>query len=80
MVSTPELFTDNSPTSPMTPILVNKPSAQKLLYIFTNVWDVNKKTDYRQVRAAKSKRKAIKYGNTPWALKQKRKGHSKNSE
>ena len=44
--------------------------------MFTNVLEVKKKTDYRQVGAAQSKRKAIKYGNTPWALKQKRKGNS----
>ena len=35
------------------------------------------KTVTRQVGAAKYKRKAIKYGNTPWALKQNRKGNSK---
>ena len=29
---------------------------------------------------AKSKQKSIKCGNTPWALKQKRRGHSKTSE
>ena len=45
--------------------------------MFTNVLDMNKKTTYRQVGASKSKRKAIKYGNTPWALKQKLKWHSK---
>ena len=48
--------------------------------MFTNVLEVNKKTAYRQVGAAKSKRKAIKYGNTTWAIKQKRKGNSKISE
>ena len=31
MVSTPEGFTDNSPTSPMTSTPVNKPSARKSL-------------------------------------------------
>ena len=48
--------------------------------MFTNVLDVNKKTSYRQVGDAKYKHKAIKYINTPWALKKKRKGHSKTSE
>ena len=38
------------------------------------------KTAYRRFGAARSKCKAIKYGNTPWALKQKQKGHSKISE
>ena len=45
--------------------------------MFTNVLDVNKKTAYRQVGAAKSKRKAIKYENTPWALKKSEKGTQK---
>ena len=35
-----------------------------------------KRTATRRVGAAKSKRKAIKYGNTPWALKQKQKRDS----
>ena len=38
------------------------------------------KTATRQVGVAKSKRKAIKYGNTPWALKEKKKGSSKFDE
>ena len=48
--------------------------------MFTNKLDVNKKTAYRRVGAAKYKRKSIKYRNTPQAIKQKRKGHSKISE
>ena len=36
-----------------------------------------KKTSTRQVGAAKSKVKAIKYENTSWVLKQKRSGDSK---
>ena len=43
MVSTTEGFTDNSPISPMTSSPVKKLSAQKLLCMFTNVLDVNKK-------------------------------------
>ena len=64
----------------MNPTPVKKPSARKSLCMFTNILYVNKKTDYRQVGAAKSKRKAIKYGNTPFAFKKKRKGQSKISE
>ena len=74
MVSTTEGFTKKNPTSPMKPTPVKKPSARKLLCIFTNIIYVNKKTAYRRVGAAQSKRKAIKYGSTPWALKQKKKG------
>ena len=38
---------------------------------------MRKKTAYRQVGAAKSKRKAIKYGNTRLELKQKKRGIQK---
>ena len=48
--------------------------------MFAKVLGVNKETAYRQVEAAKSKRNAIKYENTPQELKQKRKWHSKISE
>ena len=64
----------------MNPTPVKEPSAQKSLFMFTNILDVNKKTAYRRVGAAKSKSKVIIYGNTPWALKQNQKGHSKLSE
>ena len=67
-VSTTKLSTENSPISLMKPKPVKKPSAQKSLCMFNNILDVNKKTPYRQVGAAQSKRKSIKYGNTPWAL------------
>ena len=45
--------------------------------MFTKFLDVNKEISYRRVGAVKQKRKAIKFGNTPWALKQKLKGNSK---
>ena len=59
----------------MTSTPFKKPSAQKSLCLFTNILDV-KKTATRQVGAAKYKRKAIKYTNTPWALKQNQKLNS----
>ena len=71
MVSTPKMFINNSPISPRTPSPVNKPNYQKSLCIFTNVVDVKRETSYRRVGASKSKRKAIKFGNTPCSLKQK---------
>ena len=37
MVSTPEVFTDNSPISLITPTPVKKPSAINSLCIFTNI-------------------------------------------
>ena len=63
MVSTPEGFTYNSPIYPMTSIPVNKPSSQKSLCVFTNILEVKKKNICRQVGAAKSKRKAVKFGS-----------------
>ena len=80
MVSTSKGFTDNSHISPRTESPVKKPSARKSLCMFTKALDVNKKTAYRRVGASKYKRKAIKYGNTPWSLKQKRKRQSKINE
>ena len=80
MVSTPEGFTDNSLISLMSSTLVKKPSAQKLLCIFTNILEVKKETAYRQVEAAKSMRKAIKFVNTLWVMRQNRKGNSKIDE
>ena len=73
MVSNPEGFKDNSPISPMTSTPVKKQSSRKSLCLFTNMLDVKNKTATRQVGAAKSNRKSIKYGTTPWSLKQKRK-------
>ena len=55
----------------MTSTLVKKPSARKALCLFTNILDVKKKSANRQVGASKSKRKVIKYGTTPCALKKK---------
>ena len=69
------LLLKDSPTS--TP--VKKPSAWKSLCMFTKVLKV-KKTAYYRVGDAKSKRKAVKFGSTSWALKQKRKGNSKINE
>ena len=77
MVSTTKGFTDNSLIYPMKPTKVKKPSAQKSLCMFTNILDVNKKTAYRQVGAAKYKLKSIKSVNTTWALTQNKKEHSK---
>ena len=44
IVSTPEGVRDNSPDMPMTSTPVKKPSARKLLCLFTNILDVNPKT------------------------------------
>ena len=70
IISTPEGVTSSSPISLIKLSPVIKTSAEKSLCMFTNIFDV-KKTAYRRVGAAKYKHKAIKYGNTPWELKQK---------
>ena len=75
MFSTPERSTNNSTISPMTSTPDKNPIARKSLCLFTNILEVKNKTAYHQVRAAKSECKQIKLGNTPWELKQKRKGN-----
>ena len=47
MVSAPEGFTDDSPISPMTSTQVNKTSARKSPCLFTDIFDVKKKTATR---------------------------------
>ena len=42
MVSTPEGFTDKCPISPMTSTPNKKPSAQKSLCLFTDIFEVKK--------------------------------------
>ena len=44
---------------------------------FTNILDVKKETAICRVGTAKSNRKSIKSGTTPWALESKRKLNSK---
>ena len=65
MVSTPEVFTGDSPIYPMTSTPIKKPRAQKLMCLFTNILDVKDKTATHQVGAAKSRRKQIEFGNKP---------------
>ena len=44
MVSTPEEITNDSPSLNMTQTTIKKPSARKSLYLFTNIFDVKKRT------------------------------------
>ena len=53
MVSTPEGFTDESPNVPMPSTRVKKPSASKSLCLFTNIFDVKKKTAKCRIGATK---------------------------
>ena len=64
----------------MTSTPVKKPSARKSLCLFTTILDVKPKTAKRRFVAAKSKRKAMKVGNSLWTKKTKIKGYSKINE
>ena len=79
MVSTPEVFTNNSNRSPMTPKPVKKPSASKSLCIFSKILDAKNKTTTHQVGAAKSERKEFKEATKLWATK-KAKSKFKNQQ
>ena len=59
----------------MTSTPVKKPSASKSLCLLTNILDVKPKIEKRRFVAAKSRRKAMKVGNSLWTKKAKRKGH-----
>ena len=64
----------------MTSTPVKIPSTRKSLCLFTNIFDVKKKTAKRYIGAAKSKRRAIKVHTSLWTKKKKRKEHSKTNE
>ena len=53
MVSTPGQITDDTPSLPMTQTTVNKPSAMKSISLFTNIFDVKKRTAMHSVGATK---------------------------
>ena len=69
ILSTPEVFTDNSPDVHMPSTPVKKPSARKVLCLFTNILDVKPTTAKRRFVAAKSIRKAMKVVNSLWTKK-----------
>ena len=69
MVSTLEGVTDNIPNLSMTSTPVKKTSARKSQFLFTNIFDVKKKTAKCRVGAAKSKRIAMKVGTSLWTKK-----------
>ena len=77
MVSTPEEVTEVSTSLRITQTKVKKPSAWKSLCLFTNIFDVKKRTAIHRVESAKSERRTIKFGNSPWSKTKKPKGHSK---
>ena len=69
LLYTPEVVTYNIPNLPMTSTTFKKPSASKSLRLFTTILDVKPKTGKRRFVAAKSKRKAMKVGNSLYTNK-----------
>ena len=67
MVSNTDIFTDNSPMSPVPPMNVKKYSAIKSFRLFTEILDVKNKTAVQQVGDAKLKRKAVREGSMFWS-------------
>ena len=61
---------------PSTP--VKKQSARKSLCLFTNILDVKPTTAQRRFVAEKSRRKAMKVGNSLWTQQKKTKRAFKN--
>ena len=74
MVPTPEEATYEIPHMPMTSTPVKKQSDRKSLCLFTNIFDVKKKSAKCRVGAAKSKHRTTKVGNSLWTNKKNRKG------
>ena len=72
ILSTPEGVTDNSTNVHMTSISFKKPSARKLLCLFTNILDVQPKTAKRRFVAEKYRRKSMKACNSLRTKKTKR--------
>ena len=59
MVFTPEVFTDNSPISPGPSLTFKRPSARKLLYQFSELFDIKNNIAFRRLGVTKLKLKAI---------------------
>ena len=77
MVSTPGVFTDNSPISPSQYISVKVLSSIKSLRHFLDTFKVKPNTAVRRFCSAESKRKAIRSDIMLWYSLPKRQGHSK---
>ena len=69
MVSTPEEVIDESPNVPMTSSPVNNSSAKKSLFLFNNIFNVEKKTAKLCFGTAKSKHRSMKVSNILWTNK-----------
>ena len=80
MVSTIDIFTDNSPMSPGPPMIVKKCSERKSLCLFAEILDVKSKTAVCRVGAAKSNSKAIIAGSMLCLIIPNRKLHTQKNE
>ena len=67
IVSTPEEFSDVSPSLRINQTTVKKTSAGKSLCLFTNILNVKKRTSICCVESGKSKHRAINVVNSLWA-------------
>ena len=72
MVSTPEIFTENSLMSPGSYVTDKNPSARKSLCLFTEVFYVKNKTSVHRVGADKSNFKSIRASSMLWSSTPKR--------
>ena len=63
-VSTPEYITNNSPIEVAASVISNKPSAIKSLCHFSDPFYVKQKTSFHKLDDDKTKRKAIRKGNS----------------
>ena len=66
MVLTQKEVTYDSPNVPMTSSPVNNSSAKKSLFLFNNIFNVEKKTAKLCFGTAKSKHRSKKVSNTLW--------------
>ena len=69
MVSTPEEINDDSPSLNTKITAGLKPIARKSLHLFTNIFDVKKRTSIRCVGASQSKLRSINDISSLWTNK-----------
>ena len=77
MVSTTEVFMENSPMTPGSSVIFKKPSARKSLCKIYEVFNFKQMTSIKWLGPSKSKRKEIRSCSTMLLSIPKRKGHTK---
>ena len=71
MVSTPEIFTDNSPMLSIPSVYVKQPNTSKSIHPFSETLVIKKNTYVRRLCATKSKRKKIRAVSMSWSIRPK---------